>query len=392
MKNAKFKYDKKNQNNVMVITSDLYRGGVAESTRKILKYLSQKENTNTYCVIYDDLPITKDIPDNVHLIKLGCKLVAEYHKPRNRLMFNIRRCTDLLKAIWKLRSLKKNLKINVSYSMMYLPNLINIITRSKHGERALISERQNPKFDLENKPAFVRNLFAHFYKKADGIHINSKDLGDELVSCYGVKRDKLFHFPNFFFPDEYTDNQMFKPDNERLKVLLIGRNSRQKGFEYLPMILKSVTTPLEVNIVSDLNSNHPLAQEILCASEIHRVNFLKERANINEVYVENHVFLLTSLWESFGNVVVEAMLSGLPIVSNCCPTGPTQILARKWGLQSTVSLMDDSQKASKELAGYLDLLATDTLAYSDYRKRSLIRGQKYSLDENIKILDNFFKK
>ena len=66
-----------------------------------------------------------------------------------------------------------------------------------------------------------------------------------------------------------------------------------------------------------------LVQELGLEKEVSLPGFVD---NPHKYMKRAAVFVLSSKWEGFGNVLVEAMALGTPVVSTNCPSGPAEIL------------------------------------------------------------------
>ena len=69
------------------------------------------------------------------------------------------------------------------------------------------------------------------------------------------------------------------------------------------------------------------------------------------------IFVLSSIYEGFGLVIVEAMSCGLPVVSYACPCGPKDIIEE--GKDGFLVEVNDEQT----LAARINQLIEDDLLY-----------------------------
>lgn len=112
------------------------------------------------------------------------------------------------------------------------------------------------------------------------------------------------------------------------KAVFMGRYSRQKGL------------PDMIDIWALVNKLYPDWQLNLYGhgdeEDAIKTQVMKTGANVvvhgptNDVfhqYIDSSLFLLTSVVEPFGLVIVEAMSCGLPVVAFDCPYGPATIIA-----------------------------------------------------------------
>ena len=80
---------------------------------------------------------------------------------------------------------------------------------------------------------------------------------------------------------------------------------------------------LEVGDGAGRNALLSLAQELGIAEQVILAGF---HSDPTPFYKTTDLFALSSHYEGFGNVIVEALGCGIPVVSTDCPSGPAEIL------------------------------------------------------------------
>jgi len=113
------------------------------------------------------------------------------------------------------------------------------------------------------------------------------------------------------------------------QVIAVGRYVHQKGFDMLISAWQKVREKHSdwiLNIYGEGDLKKDYEQQITELGLTENC-FLKEPVkNIFDKYAESSIFLLSSRYEGFGMVIVEAMSCGLPVVSFSCPCGPKDII------------------------------------------------------------------
>ncbi|MDX2054183.1 MAG: glycosyltransferase [Polyangiaceae bacterium] len=116
-------------------------------------------------------------------------------------------------------------------------------------------------------------------------------------------------------------------------IVACGRLAAQKGYPYLLEALSKLHQPVKLWILGEGPDRAALTRQVQSLGLSEKVRFLGFQDNPFRYMAAADVFVLSSTFEGFGNVIVEAMAAGAPVVSTACDFGPTEIIvAEKSGL------------------------------------------------------------
>lgn len=184
---------------------------------------------------------------------------------------------------------------------------------------------------------YLRSL----YNRCDGVIVPSKTTIDDL-SSHGIKN--LVHIPHgvdtgLFSPDHWSrewresvgvkrrhpgKSGRSRAAKEKKIVTFVGRLVWEKNLKLLAEAAKLVATRdnIQFVIVGDGPARHKFQQMMPNA---YFTGFLGEK-DLPVAYASSDIFVFPSLTETFGNVTVEAMASGLPVI--CASAGGARDLVK----------------------------------------------------------------
>lgn len=154
-------------------------------------------------------------------------------------------------------------------------------------------------------------------RTADGAHAYSRDVWNILQLVYGLHPDRVAYIPNgvesrFFAERDYTPR-------DKLRLLYAGTWLDQRGIFYLRDALRNLAPRVPGLTLTVAGGGVP-PNEILGFFG----NALADRIDIRpavsaermqELYAEHDVFVFPSLMEGLPSVVLEAMASGMPVIT-----------------------------------------------------------------------------
>jgi glycosyltransferase involved in cell wall biosynthesis len=187
------------------------------------------------------------------------------------------------------------------------------------------------------KTPLVRTLsFLHGLscRRAPLVLVNSQDSGADLCEYYQLDKTRVHCIYNPVFdslPNEIPYAEIVPVSKQqRIRAINIGRLTQAKDQQMLVRAVDHAVNALGVDIELDIYGEGELHDEL--QSEITRCGletriFLKSFDHDIEKKLKNyHLFLFSSRWEGLPNALIEALGSGIEVISTDCHSGPREIL------------------------------------------------------------------
>jgi len=180
-----------------------------------------------------------------------------------------------------------------------------------------------------------------------------------------------------------------KANTEIEKVLAIGRYTHQKGLDYLIdawSIVNKEFPNWELDIYGNGELEEDLKKQIKDLNLETSINLCAPRKDINKVFSEHSIFALSSRFEGFPLVLIEALSCGLAPVAFECKNGPKKMMGDSELKDFLVQPFD-----VKEFAEKLKLLIKNKELRTEMSTVATKVSQRYELQNIMKIWENTFK-
>ncbi|WP_339138117.1 MAG: glycosyltransferase [Candidatus Electrothrix sp. GW3-4] len=210
--------------------------------------------------------------------------------------------------------------------------------------KLVVSEHADLRTNIEasgeftNKDAFlIRYLSKYIYVYANKVVGVSQGVVDGLCEVTGLNKSKTTVIYN---PLREMVGDLGETEHDRalrdefwngtsIKLLAVGRLAPEKNYEIMIDAIQLLRDKHDIKliVIGDGALKSMLQEKIDYLSLSQHILLAGKITNVQEFYAEADVFLMSSTSEGFGNVIVEALSFGLPIVSTNCQSGPAEILS-----------------------------------------------------------------
>ena len=306
---------------------------------------------------------------------------------------------NLLKRIllyYKMRSIFKSrinkkveiIKPDIIVALTDSYTLLDILMQLSEKAKIIVESHLDRNGTIKQNNYLNNPLLFIITKQYDNYILRSLKKCDAFVSLtegdykqwIGVPNKSIIPNPISFIPKDYSSLR-----NKR--VISVGRLEPQKGFDMLISAWKIISDKHN-DWILDIYGNGGLCDSL--EKQIINLNLSESciihpaTENIEEKYMESSIYVMSSLYEGFGLVLIEAMSFGVPCVSFDCPYGPSDIISN-----GKDGILVEPNNINK-LADAICSLIENEDKRLELGNEAKIKVQRFSADNIMPLWDKLF--
>ena len=232
---------------------------------------------------------------------------------------------------------------------------------------------------------FRKKLWLLSKKKIFKITCPTEDLKYDLIEKNIFEDDKIFYLPDpvinikEFKKKKFEKKTLSIEDNDKSFFIAVGRLTKQKNFMYLIDEFKkflNIYPNEKLLIFGDGELKKKIISKIEKEGMSDNIKLCGYTDNIFRYMLKSKAFILSSLWEDPGFVMIESAMCNLFVISSNCKNGPKEfLLDGKAGLIFKSNVEDELFKKLDEFKKLNEntKLIKKVLAKKNSRKFTLFR-------------------
>ena len=300
----------------------------------------------------------------VHLIGLTTKQSDLFFKINSQVKYSnffdhrVRLSKNILKISIMLKKYFRDNEIEVAFGIGISANIFLSLAGIGTQTKVVLCDHTNSITDNSELSQKVQRYVGT--KLADKIITLTQEDRENYIKKHGVSDERICYIYNW--KEAALSDVSY--NNKSTKIVTVGRFDSQKGYDYLVQVAKKVLSEKsdwtweiygsgnqdEVDKIKELIKENNLQDKLL-------IKGLEKNQDL--IYGDKGIYVMTSRYEGLPLVLLEAQQYNLPIVSFCCPTGPSEIVED--GVNGFLVDCYDTDKMSEKL---LKLMENESLRHS----------------------------
>lgn len=352
---------------IVFVINSMTGGGAERVTSALLEGVGKHfDEDSVHLVLLDREEIRHPIPANVQVHQLDAR-------------------HNLIRSIVQLFRVLRRLSPDIVISALERSNAANVVCRTILRYRAIVCEHVFTTGHLGGgiSGSIKRLVVRLTYRHADRVIAVSEGIGEDLVTNYGVARERVVVVNNPIDAERIVARSLEPTSIETPDhyIVAIGRLVPAKNF---PLLIEAVagSPNRKLLILGEGPEREALGGLIQRLGLTDRVQLCGYIVNPYPIVAGADFFVASSNVEGFPMALLEAMALGRPIVATNCPTGPEEILSPS-GEQNNSSNFDREfgmlvpMNAPDALTAALNRMADPALR-THYSAKSLERVSSFS--------------